>query len=100
MDPYAYDSEIPEHAAIAPPPGLGFSTQKSEIYLDDPNRERHIQELIHFYQFYDPDRQNIESHVIDLFNKNKFKYIARAVLLKYGVLPSGWSEEYDARLDL
>ena len=72
-----------------------FRPQTSNFYLD-PDRERHMQELIHFYQVYDPDRPNVEEHVRELFDKYRFKGIARAILRKYGVLPSGWASEYDA----
>jgi len=88
-----------QQGSMGPPPGLGYSMQipaRRGPGADDPNLERHIQDLITFYQYHDPDRPDIEAHVISLFEKYTFKGIARAMLRKYGVLPPGWEMEYDA----
>ena len=83
---------------VRPPPGLHLlplSSSKRKVSID-PNRERHVQELISFYEYYDPGRENIEALVISLFEKYNFRGLARALLRKYGVLPAGWELEYDA----
>jgi hypothetical protein len=93
-----------ENRGIPPPPGLfpqwRSATSSRRGGYDDPDRDRHIQELIQFYQYYDPERPDIEAHVLSLFEKYNFRGIARALLRKYSVLPSGWDQEYDATRSL
>jgi hypothetical protein len=55
--------------------------------------QRHKEELIFFYRYYDETKPNIEQTVENLFSKYTFLGIARAVRNKYGILPNGWVEE-------
>jgi len=55
--------------------------------------ERRKQELVEFYEYWDPDRPDIRGHVENLFRRHEFKHIVRAVLAKYGILPFGWELE-------
>ena len=50
-------------------------------------------QLIAFYNYWDPDKGNIEDHVENLFQRHDFKFVARAVRTKYGLVPPGWDEE-------
>jgi hypothetical protein len=91
---YAAASAAPYSQNIRPSQGL--PAESSFRRVQDPDAERHMQELVEFYLYHDPDKPDIQGHVRGLFEKYNFKGIARAILRKYGVLPTGWSSEYDA----
>lgn len=66
---------------------------------DSPeNRERHIGELIAFYNYYEPQINggDVAGHVTRLFDKYRFMGLAAGVRNKYGVLPHGWDDEVEA----
>lgn len=47
-------------------------------------------ELVDFYSFHDPSREDIETHVDNLFDKYSFEALKAALQSKYSAMPSGW----------
>jgi len=47
-------------------------------------------ELVDYYTFHDPGREDVEDRVDRLFEKYSFDSIKSALITKYGVLPPGW----------
>lgn len=66
-----------------------FETEEEKL------RRRKLQ-LIAFYSFWDPEKDDIEAHVNNLFNKHEFRVIVRAVRAKFSLVPPGWDEEVAA----
>lgn len=109
--PQLYQQNLSIRRELAPPPGMflpsspgaGYQQPKSqELYAEDnfwanetemQKQARHIQQLIAFYTYWDPEKPNIEDHVRTLFDRHDFKHILRAVNTKFGLVPPGWSEE-------
>lgn len=48
-------------------------------------------ELVDFYSYHTPERQNLDQHVDTLFEKYSWEGIKEALLNKYGCMPPGWS---------
>lgn len=95
-------SELPVIIPQSSPwPGfLRESSSAGSRKLEDPHKERHIEELIRFYQKFNADHEGIEEHCVSLFDRYGFRGIARALQRKYGELPDGWDEEYNAQYSI
>src|SRR5262249_34342059 len=95
--------------SIGPPPGM-MSTDgplmqqpaseasfqddyegEEEVIFETPEQmlARRKNQLVLFYQYWDPDRPNIKEHVETLFERHDFEHVARAVRTKFGLVPPG-----------
>jgi len=77
-----------------------FSSAPSTAYVEseEEKRQRRIRQLTSFYEYWDPENEDIAGRAERLFNQYGFTYIARAVQTKYGILPPGWEGELAAEL--
>lgn len=73
------------------------STQSSIEETEDEKFQRRRKQLIDFYEYHDPDRDDIVEHADKLMNKYDFKAVAKALKSKYGMLPPGWEDELDKK---
>ncbi|KAH9245156.1 hypothetical protein BASA81_017378 [Batrachochytrium salamandrivorans] len=52
--------------------------------------EMRFQQLVAFYQFWEPEKPDIEEHSRNLLTKHNFDHVVRALKTKYGVCPPSW----------
>ncbi|KAH9255248.1 hypothetical protein BASA81_006688 [Batrachochytrium salamandrivorans] len=52
--------------------------------------ELRFQQLVAFYQFWEPEKPDIEEHSRNLLTKHDFDHVVRALKTKYGVCPPSW----------
>ena len=75
--------------SASPMPNL---QQVAAATLDPKTLDLRKHQLVDFYAFHDPSREDIEGHVDNLFAKYNFQNLSSAVKNKYGVLPPGWEQ--------
>jgi hypothetical protein len=49
-----------------------------------------LRQLVAFYNFWEPEKQEVEAHARNLLEKHDFDHVVRALKTKYGVCPPNW----------
>lgn len=52
--------------------------------------ELRLEQLIAFYQYWEPEKPDVENHANNLLKKHEFEHVVRALKSKYGVCPPMW----------
>jgi hypothetical protein len=94
--------EKPTGNIVTPPPGFTSNVvrDREDLRANKPNvetpeeaTERRKGQLVAFYNYWDPSKTDVQTHVSTLFDRHDFRFIARAVKQKYGLVPPGWDDE-------
>lgn len=65
----------------------------SRVMSEEEIKQKRIEELVEFYEYWDRDKPDIRRHVENLFDRHDIEHIARAVKTKYGLLPVSWEND-------